>query len=210
MDNNQAIEKLAKTYEAGKVLFNEGDEAGKVWVINEGHVRISKLVCEEEVELEILGPGEYCGELALLQKAPQTVTATVVDNAKLLCIEAAQFEQLIRANGELSMRMLKKLSGRLAEAQFRISVLQMRSNLGRVMMQLRAEAANNAGKIPENLAEHLGLDEVELEVVLDKLVSKKLINLKEADHSFEILDDTEYERYMRYVELNDRYAYFEK
>ena len=212
MDKEQTIEKLGKVYEAGKVLFNEGDSCEKVYVINEGHVRISRFVCGEEAELEILGPGDYCGELALLQEGPQPVTATVVDNARLIVVEARQFETLIRNNGELAMRMLKKLAGRFNEAQFRITVLQMRSTLGRTMVQLRAEASNQSEKtkIPENLASHLGLDDVELEIILQKLVDKKLITLDEKDKTFTIPDDSEYERYMRYLELNDRYEFFQK
>lgn len=212
MDKEQTIEKLGKVYEAGKVLFNEGDTCEKVYVINEGHVRISRFVCGEEAELEILGPGDYCGELALLQEGPQPVTATVVDNARLIVVEARQFETLIRNNGELAMRMLKKLAGRFNEAQFRITVLQMRSTLGRTMVQLRAEASNQneKAKIPENLASHLGLDEVELEIILQKLVDKKLITLDEKEKTFTIPDDSEYERYMRYLELNDRYEFFQK
>lgn len=212
MDKEQTIEKLGKVYEAGKVLFNEGDTCEKVYVINEGHVRISRFVCGEEAELEILGPGDYCGELALLQEGPQPVTATVVDNARLIVVEAHQFETLIRNNGELAMRMLKKLAGRFNEAQFRITVLQMRSTLGRTMVQLRAEASNQTekAKIPENLASHLGLDEVELEIILQKLVDKKLITLDEKEKTFTIPDDSEYERYMRYLELNDRYEFFQK
>ena len=212
MDKEQTLEKLGKVYEAGKILFNEGDTCEKVYVINEGHVRISRFVCGEEAELEIFGPGDYCGELALLQGGPQPVSTTVVDHARIIVVEARQFESLIRNNGELAMRMLKKLAGRFNEAQFRITVLQMRSTLGRTMVQLRAEASNQSdkAKIPENLATHLGLDEVELDVILKKLVDKKLITLDDKDKTFTIPDDNEYERFMRYLELNDRYAYFDK
>ena len=212
MDKEQALEKHSKTYDAGAVLFSEGDNAEKLYVINEGYVRISKFVCGEEAELEILGPGEYCGELALLQQSPEPVSATVVSRARLIELSAAQFETLIRNNGELAMRMLKKMAGRLSEAQFRISVLQMRSTVGRTMVQLRAEAASADSErcpIPENLAAHLGLDDVELELVIDKLVTKKLIDLHD-DNTFTISDLEEYERYMRYLELHDRYEFFDK
>lgn len=210
MDKEQIFEKLGKVYEAGKVLFNEGDTCDKVYVINEGHVRITRLVCGEEAELEILGPGDYCGELALLQAGPQPVSATVVDHARLLVVEARQFEALIRNNGELAIRMLQKLAGRFNEALFRITVLQMRSTMGRTMVQLRAEASaqNEKPKVPDNLAVHLGLDDTELETVLKKLVDKKLITLDNNDKTFTIPDDEEYERYMRYLELHDRYAFF--
>ena len=213
MDKEQALEKHSKSYESGAVLFYEGDPGSKLWVINEGLVRLSKRVSNEEVSLEILGPGEFCGELALVTDGIQPVTATVVENAKLLVVEPRQFETMIRSNGELSMRMLRKLAGRLNEAQFRVSVLQMRNTMGRVMLQLRheLEALEGAKKapVPVDLDDMLGLDKVEIEDILDRLVSKNLIKL-ESDNVFSIVDNDEYSRYLNYLELHDKYEFFDK
>ncbi len=213
MDKEQALEKFSKVYEAGAVLFYEGDPGSKLWVINEGLVRLSKRVSNEDVSLEILGPGEFCGELALVTDGIQPVTATVIADAKLLVVEPRQFETMIRSNGELSMRMLRKLAGRLNEAQFRVSVLQMRNTMGRVMLQLRHEVdaleAGNKATVPEDLDYMLGLDKVELEDIMDRLVAKNLIKL-ENDGVFSIVDNEEFSRYLGYLELRDKYEYFNK
>lgn len=212
MDKEQALEKHSKIYEPGTVLFYEGDPASKLWVINEGRIQISKRVFTEEIVLEILGPGEFCGELSLVTDAPQAVTATVIDPARLLVIDATQFEAMIRANGELSMRMMRKLAGRLNEAQFLVSALQMRNTIGRVMLHLKREIENSVtGKVsvPSDLAKMLGLDDVELEDIMDRLVAKKLIKLS-GDNVCEIVNNTEYSRYLNYLELRDRYDFFDK
>ena len=212
MDKEQALEKHSKIYEPGTVLFYEGDPASKLWVINEGRIQISKRVFTEEIVLEILGPGEFCGELSLVTDAPQAVTATVIEPARLLVIDATQFEAMIRANGELSMRMMRKLAGRLNEAQFRVSALQMRNTIGRVMLHLKREIENSGtGKVsvPSDLAKMLGLDDVELEDIMDRLVAKKLIKLS-GDNVCEIVNNAEYSRYLNYLELRDRYDFFDK
>ena len=212
MDKQQALEKHSKIYEPGTVLFYEGDPASKLWVINEGRIQISKRVFTEEIVLEILGPGEFCGELSLVTDAPQAVTATVIEPARLLVIDATQFEAMIRANGELSMRMMRKLAGRLNEAQFLVSALQMRNTIGRVMLHLKREIENSGtGKVsvPSDLAKMLGLDDVELEDIMDRLVAKKLIKLS-GDNVCEIVNNAEYSRYLNYLELRDRYDFFDK
>ena len=212
MDKEQALEKHSKIYEPGTVLFYEGDPASKLWVINEGRIQISKRVFTEEIVLEILGPGEFCGELSLVTDAPQAVTATVIEPARLLVIDATQFEAMIRANGELSMRMMRKLAGRLNEAQFLVSALQMRNTIGRVMLHLKREIENSGtGKVsvPSDLAKMLGLDDVELEDIMDRLVAKKLIKLS-GDNVCEIVNNAEYSRYLNYLELRDRYDFVDK
>ena len=212
MDKEQALEKHSKIYEPGTVLFYEGDPASKLWVINEGRIQISKRVFTEEIVLEILGPGEFCGELSLVTDAPQAVTATVIEPARLLVIDATQFEAMIRANGELSMRMMRKLAGRLNEAQFLVSALQMRNTIGRVMLHLKREIENSGtGKVsvPSDLAKMLGLDDVELEDIMDRLVAQKLIKLS-GDNVCEIVNNAEYSRYLNYLELRDRYDFFDK
>ena len=212
MDKEQALEKHSKIYEPGTVLFYEGDPASKLWVINEGRIQISKRVFTEEIVLEILGPGEFCGELSLVTDAPQAVTATVIEPARLLVIDATQFEAMIRANGELSMRMMRKLAGRLNEAQFLVSALQMRNTIGLVILHLKREIENSGtGKVsvPSDLAKMLGLDDVELEDIMDRLVAKKLIKLS-GDNVCEIVNNAEYSRYLNYLELRDRYDFFDK
>lgn len=212
MDKDQALEKHGKIYERDTILFREGDAVSKLWVINEGRIRLSKRVFNDEIVLEYLGPGEFCGELAIVTDGLQPVSATVEEPARLLVIDAKQFETMVRNNGELAMRMLRKLSGRLTEAQFRISTLQMRNNTGRVMLQLRWEVEHSDSPktlIPINLAPSLGLDSAEVEIILDKLVAKNLIKLPN-DGSFSIVESEEYDRYLRYLELHDRYAFFDK
>lgn len=209
MDKEQALERHGKTFEPGTVLFYEGDPGSKLWIINDGRIRLTKRVCSEEILIEMLGPGDFCGELALVTSGPQPVTATVEETARLLIIDAAQFESMVRGNGELSVRMLKKLAGRLNEAQFRLSAMQMRNTLGRVMLQLRHEIdhseAPNKAALPDNLSEALGMDNVELSKCLDKLVEKNLITLK--DKVFSIVDREEYLRFLSFLELNDRYEF---
>ena len=63
--------------------------------------------------------------------------------------------------------------------------------------------------VPSDLAKMLGLDDVELEDIIDRLVAKKLIKLS-GDNVCEIVNNAEYSRYLNYLELRDRYDFFDK
>ncbi|MFA5624750.1 MAG: Crp/Fnr family transcriptional regulator [Bradymonadales bacterium] len=213
MDKQQVLEKHGKIYEPGTVLFREGELGNRLWVINEGRIRITKRVHKTETVLETLGPGEFCGELALVMETEQPVTATVIEPARLLVIDLKQFDMMVRSNGEIAMRMLKKLAGRLTQAQFRMINFQFKSNLGRLMLQLRWELMRAEGDLtpplPVDLAESLGIETFELKQLLQKLAEKELIILEKNDR-FSVPDRSEFEQYLSYLELKERYAYFDK
>lgn len=210
MDKEQALEKLSKVYDAGTVLFREGDPGNAVWVINSGKVQLSKRVCSEEIVLETLGAGDFFGEIALVSHAAQSVTATALTKTRLLTVDAAQFENMLRANGELSMRMLRKLAGRLNEAQYLASAMFLRNTVARVMLHIRHElsvAGAAQFQIPDDMALTLGLDRAELDIILAKLVAKNVIALD--DKKVSIRDNSEFNRFLNYLVLKDRYEFFE-
>ena len=212
MDKEQALEKLSKVYDTGAVLFYEGDPANAVWIINGGKVQLSKRVCSEEIVIETLGAGDFFGEISLLSNSAQMVTATVVEPAKLLVIESPQYEALLRSNGELSMRMLRKLVGRLNECEFLVTGLSLRNPMARVMLHIRREI-NALGarsvQLPDDLGKMLAIDPVELEFILKKLETKALISIDETK-KVSIVRGEEFDRFLQYMELHDRYESFER
>ncbi|MDH5680088.1 MAG: cyclic nucleotide-binding domain-containing protein, partial [Spirochaetota bacterium] len=58
------MRKFEKTYQAGEVIFNEGDATNEMYFVLEGEVRIIKMVHEEIKELAVLGKGEFFGEMS--------------------------------------------------------------------------------------------------------------------------------------------------
>src|SRR5438067_13284086 len=108
-----SLEHLVRKQPSGTVLFREGDRGQTMYVIRTGKVNISKRISDSEITLAVLGPGEFFGEMALLENLPRSAGATVVDDAQLIEIEQEHFEMLIRKSGEIAVRMLRRLSGRL-------------------------------------------------------------------------------------------------
>ena len=73
--------RFGREYQPGDVLFREGESGDVMFVIQSGAVRIAKSVGGDDKILAILGPGEFLGEMAILNGKPRTATATVVVDA---------------------------------------------------------------------------------------------------------------------------------
>lgn len=199
---------------AGTVLFREGAEGSHLYVIKSGRVRLQKAVHETEVGLGELGPGAFCGELALINDQPRPVTATVVEDTSLLKVGASQFETMVQKNSDIALRMLKKMGQRLTEAQYRVTNLIFRTPAGRIVRQLRNEAERAGDEdgletpapIPDDLSTTLALEVGEVQLVLQDLIKRDLIDVDE-NGTFSIVDPDAFERYLSYLELRDQFEH---
>jgi CRP-like cAMP-binding protein len=107
-----------------------------MFVVRSGLVGISKNVRGVEKFLSTLGPGEFFGEMSVLNGRPRTATATVLEAAQLLVLDPKTFEAMLRGNGEIAVRMIKKLADRLAEADAQIENLLLHDPSSRVVHYL--------------------------------------------------------------------------
>src|SRR6266542_4064980 len=119
MADDQLFQRFGKEFPLGTVLFREGEPGKEMYVVQQGRITISKTVGEVEKILASLGPGEFVGEMSILNNKPRSATGTCAEPSKLLVIDAKTFEAMIRGNAEIAIRMIKKLSDRLAEANLR-------------------------------------------------------------------------------------------
>jgi putative peptide zinc metalloprotease protein len=84
-----------ETFRAGEVIFREGESGDKFYIIESGQVLVTQTVDGAEIELSRRGPGEYFGEIALIQDRPRTATITAVMETNLLSLEAGYFHELV-------------------------------------------------------------------------------------------------------------------
>jgi CRP-like cAMP-binding protein len=117
--SSQKLDQLAtwlqpESLKAGEVLFHEGDQANKFYIVESGEVIISRLVDGEQVELSRRAPGEYFGEIALLQDRPRTATITAAVDTHLLSLEADQFMELTSQFMQLGTTISRTSTRRLS------------------------------------------------------------------------------------------------
>ena len=150
MADEQLFQRFGKEFAQGTVLFREGEPGREMYVVQHGRVNVSKRVADVEKILASLGPGEFLGEMSILNNKPRSATATCAEPSKLLVIDAKTFEAMVRGNAEIAIRMIKKLSDRLAEANEQIETLLFAGASSRVVHFL----ATAAEKVPKGPAGH--------------------------------------------------------
>lgn len=99
--------------EAGVPLTRQGDDGDAFYVILDGHATVAN---GGEVVNE-LGPGDYFGELALLDGRARTATVTSVDDLEVAVLGVRMFRTLLREFPDLAAQLLAGLAGALREAR---------------------------------------------------------------------------------------------
>jgi CRP-like cAMP-binding protein len=201
-----------RDFPAGAVLFEEGDPGSRMYVIQTGEVRILKRVGPREITLARLGPGEAFGEMALLESQPRSATAVVEAPARILEIEEVAFGDLVRNNGEIGLRLLRRLSARLRDANRQLRNFLSADALGRAVEVLRALSSRDAGADgfreippelgPAGLAERVGSpppgDALWLRLRRARLV-------REVGGRAQLAPSEVVESFLRYLDLRARY-----
>ena len=83
MADDQLFARFGKTCEPGEVLFREGEHGEEMYVLQEGAIRITKAVKGEEKTLALLGPGEFFGEMAILNAIQRSPTSGMREAVRL-------------------------------------------------------------------------------------------------------------------------------
>ncbi|HEY6010744.1 MAG TPA: cyclic nucleotide-binding domain-containing protein [Nitrospirota bacterium] len=118
----EKIERISRmeAFAKGDMLFTEGAPGDQCFVITNGEVRISKFIPNiGEEALAILKPGDYFGEMALIDTFPRSANAIANTDVALLAINKADLNKIMIADRELGYKLLwaftRTLSKRLRE-----------------------------------------------------------------------------------------------
>lgn len=207
------LDSLARPYSAGAVLFEEGDPGSRMYVLRSGRVKIAKRVGGCEVTLAILGAGDFFGEMALLEKLPRSATATVLEDARLIEVDESMFESLLTRSSEISVRLLRRLSSRLREADRQIQALLAKSGASRLLETLRslAQGKNSDGMraLPPELNRHdlaarAGLQTTDAALVLERLFAARVL-VETASGALLLATEKVLSDYSLYLELQETY-----
>jgi len=106
-------------FKRGDTVFDEGDKGRTMFIVQSGLVGLYQQPNGDRRHLGTLEKGDFFGEMSILEGLPRTVTAVAEEDAELIEINHTVFDKMIRGNIEIAIRMLRKLSIRLREAESR-------------------------------------------------------------------------------------------
>jgi len=180
---------MNRKYPDNTLLFCESEPGDELFIIQEGKVKITKII-DEEILLAVLKPGDIFGEMALLDNKPRSASAISYGDVTVLAINKSNFEGMVQAQPQLATRLIQLLSERTWTAYRQLDNLMIRNPLGRIydtlLIQIEKQKIPVEPKKPHNfefgskeLINMVGLSPVEGEALIVKLLEDKHIMLKE-------------------------------
>ncbi|NBV23607.1 MAG: hypothetical protein EBS05_17020 [Proteobacteria bacterium] len=112
----QALQHTAKMrrFHAGQTIFRAGDPGDGFYLVETGRVTISAAIgASESRPLAVIGPGEFFGEMALLDEAPRSATATAETETRTYCIGRDELLALLEQKPVLALNLIREFSHRV-------------------------------------------------------------------------------------------------
>ena len=209
------LAQLVQEHPPGTVLFRDGDPGEFMYVIQTGRVRVFTEVKGDQKQLAILGPGDFFGEMAILNAKPRTASAEVVEDARMLVIDAKTFGSMIMSNQEIAVRLITRLARRLDSANTLIDILMHRDPKARVILGLAHEAEFNGQQADDGsilvpidaggVANQVGLEVHEVKAVLQRLERLKIV--EETPEGFIRVPDTmRLHEFLEFLQMREKYG----
>jgi CRP-like cAMP-binding protein len=176
-----------RDFEAGEVLFREGEAGSELYVIQRGSVRLSKLVDDVATTLCDLGEGEFVGELAVVRSRPHAATATALSPVKCLVIDPPTLEAMVTGDEEIAVRFIQTLTERLAASYDLLAVVGRRDSRSRLCLAIARHAEIGGEQRPEgiwvqkrlgDIGDECAVPAAEVGDIAKQLVSQKLLRIK--------------------------------
>lgn len=122
-----------REYGPGETIFKKASAADQMFIVLGGRVKIfTRSGGKKRKTFAYLQPGDFFGEMALLEGKTRSASAEAVDFSKLLVIGNGDFQRLLTADPRLMLYLLRTVSARLRMANEEIEGLLFRNILGRV------------------------------------------------------------------------------
>lgn len=102
------------TFEAGEVVFREGDEPDAAYVVIDGTVEITVQTPDGPRLVNTLGQSDVVGETAIFGDVPRTATATAKTRLEALRVCKDMFLNVVRDNAAAALQLNRILATRLA------------------------------------------------------------------------------------------------
>ena len=99
-----------RTYAAGDTVVREGDPALNLFLVADGHARVER---EGAGQIGRLEPGDFFGELGLIEQHGRTATVIAEDELTCYLLPAWEFRSLLKEHPEMAVPMLHTVIARL-------------------------------------------------------------------------------------------------
>lgn len=154
-DHNLLVQvAVRRTYPRHTLLIQEGDPGESLYLLRKGRAKVY-LGNDggREVIVAILGPGDFFGELALIDDAKCSANVMTLEESEFVSIGKREFRQVLASSSGMAIHLLKAVASRLREADLQIEALALKDVQARVVQALEslAEPDGNERVIPARI-----------------------------------------------------------
>lgn len=101
----------SRVYHEGEVLFVEGDIGRALFIIESGRVELTKTDPDGKPQrIVVLGPGDFFGEMALLEQLPRSATATAQEKSHIHLLYRSRIEALLHHHPRIGVSIMRHLA----------------------------------------------------------------------------------------------------
>ncbi len=136
MSDSSLFNKFGRNVPNGQIIFKENEDGEQMYIIQEGSVKISKMIAGKEHILAILNKGDFFGEMAIVSRLKRTATATAVGEVQLLAFNREGFITMIEKNAKIGLNIIDKLCRRIESANQQIKMLVKKDIKSLIAMNL--------------------------------------------------------------------------
>ncbi len=107
-----------RNYAAGEVIVKEGGSAVGCFIVASGEVEVVKgLDSPDQEALATLGPGDFFGEMAIIDDSPRSATVRAMKDTECIAITRWDFMAEVRTRPDIAIQMLPVLVKRIRAAE---------------------------------------------------------------------------------------------
>lgn len=171
----------------GERLFDQNDPCTHFFFVLSGIVKLCRVAPSgEEKVMDLIRPGNFFAEAAMFMSGRYPINASALDATRLVALDSRHFVGLVRANADLCLRLLSKMSQRMHGLINEIDNLTLHSGAQRVIGYLLEQLPEGAAPpsvrlmVPKHvIASRLGIQPETLSRVLAKLRAQQLIDVRD-------------------------------
>lgn len=151
-DDLEKIRNLCVTqhYVKDQIILIEEEAGNTLFLIQRGRVKVSRISDDgREVILSILEPGDFFGELSLIDGKARSASVTAIEDSEVLMLRRGDFLGLLSDYPQISISLMKELATRIRKSDTQIKSLSLQDAMGRVASSL-IMLAEDHGRFKKN------------------------------------------------------------
>ena len=177
---------VVRSFPKNTILIHEGDRSDQLYVLLKGKLKVFLSDSDgKEIIVDMLGPGQYFGEMAL-DGGARSASVMTLEPARLSVVEREQFKRFLADNADAALSLIVTLIRRARNLTRAVGNLALLDVYGRVARLLLENASDESGRLvvgvrmtQQEIAQRVGASREMVWRILDDLREGKYIAIED-------------------------------